>query len=88
VVEKRVEEDCATFELFEERLASMPEEEVDLQYAIQSMGKCEAGYPWDKEEGGWRCQGGSHFLSDSAVKAQADMNKAAGKGRDKSVWKQ
>ncbi|KAK0673404.1 P-loop containing nucleoside triphosphate hydrolase protein [Cercophora samala] len=37
--------------------------------AIRWLGKCEEGFDWDRVDGGWVCQGGSHFLSDADVAA-------------------
>ncbi|KAH0541375.1 hypothetical protein FGG08_004139 [Glutinoglossum americanum] len=37
---------------------------------LREMGRnCPVGYSWSKTSGGWRCSGGSHFLSDSEVNA-------------------
>ncbi|KAL7931989.1 P-loop containing nucleoside triphosphate hydrolase protein [Trichoderma chlorosporum] len=38
-----------------------------IQNALQAMGRCEAGYCWTKQEGGYRCEGGSHFVSDKEL---------------------
>ena len=84
---RRGKEDPETFGTFEERLATMDATEVDEQYAIQAMGLCVAGYPWDKEAGGgYRCQGGSHVIDAAALSAQ--MASMKGKPKDKSVWAQ
>jgi hypothetical protein len=40
-------------------------EEIETQQALQSMGVCWAGFQWIKAPGGWRCAGGSHYISDS-----------------------
>jgi hypothetical protein len=34
---------------------------------VQMIGKCCMGYAWIKTEGGYRCAGGSHFVSDAQV---------------------
>jgi hypothetical protein len=34
---------------------------------VQMIGKCCMGFAWIKTEGGYRCAGGSHFVSDAAV---------------------
>ena len=86
-----MKEDTDTFECFEERLATMDATEVDEQYAIQAMGVRVAGFPWDKEpNGGYRCQGGSHFVDAAALAAQVNKMKSSIGGtmpKNKSVWK-
>ncbi|SPO07334.1 related to ECM32 - DNA dependent ATPase/DNA helicase B [Cephalotrichum gorgonifer] len=34
---------------------------------LEAMGLCPAGYSWIKQEGGYRCAGGSHFVGDGDV---------------------
>ena len=59
----------------EERLAElarMEEEErqraiakeVEVQAKLQRCGKCCAGFRWLREGSGWRCAGGSHYITD------------------------
>lgn len=42
-------------------------EELSVQEAIMKIGQCEQGYDWDRVSGGYRCKGGSHFLSDAEI---------------------
>ena len=85
---EREEEDTENFTSFEERLADMEDTEIDEQYAIQELGMCVAGYPWDKlPTGGYVCQGGSHALSADAVKAAVASFKKSGKGKNPKLWK-
>jgi hypothetical protein len=42
-------------------------EEKKQQEKVQSIGKCPMGFAWHKEGGGWRCGGGSHFVSDLEI---------------------
>jgi SpoVK/Ycf46/Vps4 family AAA+-type ATPase len=85
---EREEEDTENFTSFEERLADMEDTEVDEQYAIQELGLCVAGYPWDKlPTGGYVCQGGSHALSADSVKAAVASFKKSGKGKNPKLWK-
>ncbi|PNP39166.1 hypothetical protein TGAMA5MH_08843 [Trichoderma gamsii] len=42
-------------------------EEEKIQNALQAMGRCVYGYSWTKQEGGYRCEGGSHFVSDTEL---------------------
>ena len=89
---RRTKEDTENFKSFEERLATMTVTEIDEQYALQAMGLCVAGYPWDREpNGGYRCQGGSHYVDAAALAAQVSQMKAKGGGtmpKNKSVWAQ
>lgn len=34
---------------------------------LEMMGVCPVGFPWIRQEGGYRCGGGSHYMSDAAV---------------------
>jgi len=45
------------------------EHEVGIQKKLQKVGKCIAGFEWLKVKGGYRCAGGSHFVSDAKLKA-------------------
>lgn len=48
-------------ELEEER------KERRAQEKLREMGVCPAGYEWHKQTGGYRCDGGSHWVSDSEL---------------------
>ena len=37
--------------------------EVEMQRKLDHMGLCPAGYQWIRQGGGYRCAGGSHFMS-------------------------
>lgn len=41
--------------------------EAEARKKLETMGCCPMGYQWIKQDGGYRCAGGSHFMSDSAV---------------------
>ncbi|TVY43950.1 NFX1-type zinc finger-containing protein [Lachnellula occidentalis] len=41
--------------------------EQQAQVKLRHMGVCVAGYVWRKQSGGYRCAGGSHFVSDGAL---------------------
>lgn len=51
--------------LLEEEERRRKEEEARKK--LVAMGVCPVGYPWIKQEGGYRCGGGSHYMSDAAV---------------------
>jgi len=60
----------------EERLRKIREdaerrrkEESQVQTKLRDMGVCIAGYRWIKQNGGYRCAGGSHFVSNSELGA-------------------
>lgn len=40
------------------------------QAAIRRLGVCSMGYAWCRIEKGWRCMGGTHYLSDGAVASE------------------
>lgn len=41
--------------------------EAHAQQKLRSMGVCVAGYQWTKQSSGYRCAGGSHFVSDAQL---------------------
>jgi len=53
--------------LIEHRLKEKSEEEARCQQKLQRMGRCPMDFEWLKEDGGWRCAGGSHYVSDADV---------------------
>lgn len=44
-------------------------EELRVQVKLRNMGVCVAGFRWIKQAGGYRCAGGSHFVSSSELGA-------------------
>lgn len=42
--------------------------ETELKTKLAMMGKCPIGYAWIKQGGGYRCAGGSHFISNAELK--------------------
>lgn len=42
-----------------------------LQARLQKIGLCPAGFTWVKVGGGYRCTGGSHFVTDAQLGAAA-----------------
>lgn len=38
-----------------------------IQQKLQQMGLCPAGYDWIEQSGGYRCSGGSHYISNSQL---------------------
>jgi len=41
-----------------------------IQKILKEIGNCEMGFPYKKVSGGWRCSGGTHFVSDATVAAK------------------
>ncbi|KAK3293760.1 P-loop containing nucleoside triphosphate hydrolase protein [Chaetomium fimeti] len=52
--------DAIVKRLLEEEARRRREEEARRK--LKEMGLCPAGFEWIKQEGGWRCAGGSHFV--------------------------
>jgi hypothetical protein len=40
-----------------------------VQQTLRKMGRCVYGYSWTYEGGGYRCEGGMHFVSDAEVQS-------------------
>jgi hypothetical protein len=53
--------------LIEQRKKEKSEEEARCQQALARMGRCLMDFEWLKEDGGWRCAGGSHYVSDADI---------------------
>lgn len=45
-----------------------------IQEALRKMGRCEYGYAWKPEGGGYRCEGGAHFVSNAELRAGGHFN--------------
>ena len=41
--------------------------EAQAQQKLRSMGVCPVGYRWIKQASGYRCAGGSHYVSDAEL---------------------
>ncbi len=41
--------------------------EAETRRKLQMQGRCPAGYEWIRQAGGWRCAGGSHFMSNGEL---------------------
>ncbi|KAK2594092.1 hypothetical protein QQS21_008195 [Conoideocrella luteorostrata] len=37
--------------------------EAEMKKKLQMQGRCPVGYEWIRQDDGWRCAGGSHFMS-------------------------
>ncbi|KAJ7116098.1 P-loop containing nucleoside triphosphate hydrolase protein [Mycena filopes] len=47
--------------------AAERQKEAKAQAALRRMGVCVAGFPWHRQGGGYRCGGGSHFVSSAQL---------------------
>jgi hypothetical protein len=50
-----------------EELARLEAEHKRVQERLKRMGVCCMGYTWHRQGAGWRCAGGSHYVSDAQV---------------------
>jgi hypothetical protein len=55
--------------LIRERTRSKTKEEQVAQLKLKAIGRCPMNFEWLRMEGGWRCAGGSHTVT------EAEMNK-------------
>lgn len=64
--QERIEREKKRLEV--ERLRSLAEQkrkqEAKMQEKLKSMGVCPMGYRWIRQSSGYRCAGGSHYMSD------------------------
>ncbi|KAL2074253.1 hypothetical protein VTL71DRAFT_8031 [Oculimacula yallundae] len=42
--------------------------EAELRKKLAVMGRCPMGFQWIKQEGGYRCAGGSHYMSNASLR--------------------
>ncbi|KAL7924178.1 P-loop containing nucleoside triphosphate hydrolase protein [Trichoderma austrokoningii] len=62
--------DQSDIERFRKRLTEAQKkklEEEKIQRLLQDMGRCEYGFTWIREGEGYRCEGGSHYVSDKEL---------------------
>lgn len=50
-----------------QELQEKKKEEERVRRKLQMIGRCQAGFEWIKQEHGYRCAGGSHFVSNEAL---------------------
>ena len=73
-LKRKQEEERKRREAEEERLREEQRKILDIQNAIRKICPCPAGYSWYKQGGGWRCKGGSHFVSDEELQRKFTSN--------------
>ncbi len=67
-MERRAQEELLA-ELESQRKAGEEErrKEAKVQQKLRTLGICPAGFRWIKQNGGYRCSAGSHFVTDSEL---------------------
>ena len=64
----RIAREKAMAELERIRLQEVRQKrEAEVQTRLQQMGVCSAGFQWIKQSSGYRCAGGSHYVSDGQL---------------------
>lgn len=68
VAEEKRREELKRLKDAEERAAAVAREEA-IQSRLRVLGPCPMGFSWHRcgSTGGWRCAGGSHYVSDSEL---------------------
>jgi hypothetical protein len=64
---RRQEEIAKRLEKQREALAEVRRKEQANQEKLKAMGVCPVGYRWIKQSAGYRCAGGSHYVSDARL---------------------
>ena len=54
-------------ELIRQNQDSRTDDYHDTQRRIRQLGKCPMDFDWLQVPGGWKCAGGSHWLSDAEL---------------------
>ncbi|KAK8151607.1 P-loop containing nucleoside triphosphate hydrolase protein [Phyllosticta citribraziliensis] len=67
--QRRREAEMAEIRRKKAELERQREKEAKERKALQQMGVCCAGFRWIKQAGGYRCAGGSHYVSDAQIHA-------------------
>lgn len=57
-------------EMEEQKRREMIRQAERIKAKLRQISPCPAGFNWHKCGGGWRCGGGSHFVSDAQLNAQ------------------
>ncbi|KAK5727064.1 hypothetical protein LTR15_002956 [Elasticomyces elasticus] len=63
--QRELEEIVRKRKALEEKL----KQEAQMKEKLMQMGRCPVGYQWIKQGGGWRCAGGSHYMSEGEAQA-------------------
>jgi hypothetical protein len=61
------EKALAAWKKKQEEEARRKREEAQVQKKLRQIGMCVAGFRWTKQSDGYRCEGGSHFVSNAQL---------------------
>ncbi|KAJ7583678.1 P-loop containing nucleoside triphosphate hydrolase protein [Mycena floridula] len=67
LAELKVKAEKEKREAAKRELEQQRRQEAAVQTKLRSMGVCVAGFRWIKQHGGYRCAGGTHFISDAQL---------------------
>lgn len=66
-IKRARDEKEASLKKFKEEEARRRQKEVQAQQKLKDMGVCPVGFRWIKQSGGYRCAGGTHYVTDSQL---------------------
>jgi hypothetical protein len=61
------EEELRELERKRKEMEAQRKKEAEAQKKLRKMGVCCTGYHWVRQSGGWRCAGGSHWVSEGEL---------------------
>lgn len=64
---RKAAEEARRLENLEQARRQVREREEKAQQRLRHMGVCVAGYRWNQQSDGYRCAGGSHFVSNAQL---------------------
>ena len=64
---RRREEELARLERERRAAEEARQKDAEAQRKLRTLGLCIAGFRWIKQAGGYRCAGGSHYVSDAQL---------------------
>ncbi len=68
------EEELARIERERKEMEEERAKEAIAQKKLRTLGLCSMGYRWIKQNGGYRCAGGSHYVSDPQLEMTEDSS--------------
>ncbi|KAF2220946.1 AAA domain-containing protein [Elsinoe ampelina] len=64
---RKADDEAERLRLLQERQREEQKREQQMQQKLQNLGVCPMGYRWIKQAGGYRCAGGSHYVTNEAL---------------------